>query len=98
MLTPNLVPGALSGALANAVGEGNVYAGYIPSDDAGNVAYPVLNPAGADTAYPNDNMSWEYETPDYGGRGYDGISFYGRFRKPVLQRRESGTAKFPLSA
>ena len=79
-LTPNLVPGALSGGLVNAVGEGNAYAGYVLSGDAGNAAYPALYPVGEDTvSYPNDNtndnVSWEYESPDYGGSACDGISF-----------------------
>ena len=94
-LTPNLVPGALSGGLVNAVGNGNAYAGAVMSG-GGNAEYPALNPVSADTvSYPNDNVSWEYETPDYGGSGYDGISFTDVSESLYYSGGHLGTLKIP---
>ena len=91
-LTPNLVPGALSGGLANAVGEAAVAAGYVSAD----ADYPALYPVGEDTvSYPNDNVSWEYETPDYGGNGYDGISFTDVSESLYYSGGHLGTLKIP---
>ena len=96
-LTPNLVPGALSGGLVNAVGEAAVAAGYVSAD----ADYPALYPVGADTvSYPNDNtngnVSWEYESPDYGGNGYDGISFTDVSDSLYYSGGESGNAQNPF--
>ena len=91
-LTPNLVPGALSGGLANAVGEAAVAAGYVSAD----ADYPALYPVGTDTmSYPNGNVSWEYETPDYGGDGYDGISFTDVSDSLYYSGGNLGTLKIP---
>ena len=91
-LTPNLVPGALSGGLVNAVGEAAVVAGYVSAD----ADYPALYPVGADTvSYPNDNVSWEYETPDYSGSGYDGISFTDVSESLYYNGGHLGTLKIP---
>ena len=91
-LTPNLVPGALSGGLANAVGEAAVAAGYVSAD----ANYPALYPVGADTvSYPNDNVSWEYESPDYGGSGCDGISFTDVSESLYYNGGHLGTLKIP---
>ena len=91
-LTPNLVPGALSGGLVNAVGEAAVAAGYVSAD----ADYPALYPVGEDTvSYPNDNVSWEYETPDYGGSGYDGISFTDVSDSLYYNGGHLGTLKIP---
>ena len=91
-LTPNLVPGALSGGLVNAVGEAAVAAGYVSAD----ADYPALYPVGADTvSYPNDNVSWEYESPDYGGSGYDGISFTDVSDSLYYSDGHLGTLKIP---
>ena len=91
-LTPNLVPGALSGGLANAVGEAAVAAGYVSAD----ADYPALYPVGEDTvSYPNDNVSWEYESPDYGGNGYDGISFTDVSESLYYKGGHLGTLKIP---
>ena len=91
-LTPNLVPGALSGGLVNAVGEAAVAAGYVSAD----ADYPALYPVGADTvSYPNDNVSWEYESPDYGGSGYDGISFTDVSDSLYYNGGHLGTLKIP---
>ena len=102
-LTPNLVPGALGGGLVNAVGEAVVSAGYV-STDAG---YPMLNPVSPTDAdavlYANDNandnaydnVSWEYESPDYGGNGYDGISFTDVSESLYYNGGHLGTLKIP---
>ena len=90
-LTPNLVPGALSGGLVNAVENGNAYAGYVMSG-GGNAEYPVSADA---VSYPNDNVSWEYETPDYGGSGYDGISFTDVSESLYYSGGHLGTLKIP---
>ena len=95
-LTPNLVPGALSGGLANAVGEAAVAAGYVSAD----ADYPAAYPAGADTvSYPGDNpngdVSWEYDSPDYAGSGYDGISFTDVSESLYYSGGNLGTLKIP---
>ena len=91
-LTPNLVPGALSGGLANAVGEAAVAAGYVSAD----ADYPALYPVGEDTvSYPNDNVSWEYESPDYGGNACDGISFTDVSESLYYKGGHLGTLKIP---
>ena len=95
-LTPNLVPGALSGGLVNAVGEAAVAAGYVSAD----ADYPAPYLVGADTVSypndnPNDNISWEYDTPDYGGNGYDGISFTDISENLYYNGGHLGTLKIP---
>ena len=95
-LTPNLVPGALSGGLVNAVGEAAVAAGYVSAD----ANYPALYPASAESvSYPNDNpngnVSWEYQSPDYGGSGYDGISFTDVSESLYYSGGHLGTLKIP---
>ena len=91
-LTPNLVPGALSGGLVNAVGEAAVAAGYVSAD----ADYPALYPVGEDTvSYPNGNVSWEYESPDYGGSGYDAISFTDVSESLYYNGGHLGTLKIP---
>lgn len=66
----------------------------------GDAEYPTLNPVSADTVSypndnPNDNMSWEYETPDDGGSGYDRISFTDLSESLYYNGGHLGTLKIP---
>ena len=95
-LTPNLVPGALSGGLVNSIGTGTAASGYVAADTGGGTAYPALGTADAGGAgsvsYPS-TMTQTYEDADSGG--YDGISFTEVTSDLKYSGGHLGTLKIP---
>ena len=108
-LTPNLVPGAFSGGLVNAIGTGTSAAGYTAADtytqyEGGTAAYPTGTVNAA--AYPTGAVSvgtdgvpypatvtQTYEAADSGG--YDGISFTEVTSDMKYNGGHLGTLKIP---
>ena len=104
-LTPNLVPGYLSGGLVNAVGTGTAASGYVEADYGGTTAsYPTVGAGIADAvSYPVSTITQSYEGPDYAADGYssgysggyDGISFTDVTRDLYYSAGHLGTLKIP---
>ena len=104
-LTPNLVPGSLSGGLVNAIGMGNSAAGYTAANTSGGAAYIAVTTDGtaAYPAYPaeasggTDSVSYPAtvtQTYEDSG-GYDGISFTDVSEDLYYSGGHLGTLKIP---
>ena len=98
-LTPNLVPGALSGGLVNSVAGASYTAGYTAYD---NAPYPSVNgvsysygSTGTDNfQYPSaDTFAWSYE-PNDSGRSY-GTGFTDVADNLYYNDGHLGTLKIP---
>lgn len=98
-LTPNLVPGALSGGLVNAIGTGPSAAYYVDADTTGGgaaAAYPAVSAAdAADVSYPASTSTQSYEGADYAADGYDGVSFTDVSEDLYYSGGYLGTLKIP---
>ena len=90
-LTPNLVPGAFSGGLVNAIGTGTAASGYTAAD------YPAVGAGTADAvSYPASTVTQSYEGPDYASDSYyGGISFTDVTRDLYYSGGYLGTLKIP---
>ena len=102
-LTPNLVPGALSGGLVNAIGTGTGAAGYVSADTSGGttIAYPAVSAASVSAipypASPAGTVTQSYEGPDYAADGYyGGIAFTAVTEDLYYSGGYLGTLKIPV--